>query len=158
MRAPWNEVYSPPLFYRVSGSFVALMFVLIGGGVVFGKMASPSQRLKALQDELRGAGAAAAAGAAGRPAGAAVGPGFSPGFGRVPGVFPIMGLRPAGRHGQRLRTIAAGTPRVPGFPRVIRVVVRPLPAGTHIGLRGRERGQGEGKGSGLIDWPNWRKQ
>jgi hypothetical protein len=54
--SPWDDFHSPPLVFRIMGSFVALMFILIGGGVVFGKMASPVERLKALQDEMREAG------------------------------------------------------------------------------------------------------
>ena len=54
--APWNEVHSPPLFFRVFGSFIALLFVMIGGEVVFSKALSPVQRLKSLQDEMQEAG------------------------------------------------------------------------------------------------------
>jgi hypothetical protein len=52
----WNDFHSPPLFFRIFGSFIALGFVLFGGAMVFGKMASPAERLKAMQDELREAG------------------------------------------------------------------------------------------------------
>ena len=44
--APWDAFDSPPLFFRIFGSFVAMMFVLIGGGLVFGKMPSPVDRLR----------------------------------------------------------------------------------------------------------------
>ena len=54
--APWDDFHSPPLFFRIVGSFIAMMFVLIGGGLVFGKMLSPADRLKALQEEMRDAG------------------------------------------------------------------------------------------------------
>ena len=54
--SPWNEFGSPPLFFRVFGSFIALGFVMCGGFFLFAKPASPVERLKALQEELREAG------------------------------------------------------------------------------------------------------
>ncbi|HYE17248.1 MAG TPA: hypothetical protein VEA69_02330 [Tepidisphaeraceae bacterium] len=49
--APFDEWGSPPLFFRVFGSFIALMFVLVGGTVgltaVRGKPASPMRWLGA---------------------------------------------------------------------------------------------------------------
>lgn len=54
--SPWDDFHSPPLFFRIFGSFVALPFVLIGGRLVFGNLVSPVERLKALQDQLREAG------------------------------------------------------------------------------------------------------
>ena len=54
--ASWDDFHSPPLFFRIFGSFVALGFVLIGGGLVFGKISSPVESLKALQDEMQKAG------------------------------------------------------------------------------------------------------
>lgn len=50
--APFGQFGSPPLFFRVFGSFVALFFLLIGGALVFGA-ASPenlSERLKQMAD------------------------------------------------------------------------------------------------------------
>ncbi len=35
--APFGEFHSPPLFFRVFGSFVALGFVLVGLGIAFAK-------------------------------------------------------------------------------------------------------------------------
>lgn len=34
--SPWNEFGSPPLIFRVVGSFIALAFVAFGGTAVFG--------------------------------------------------------------------------------------------------------------------------
>ena len=31
---PFNEFGSPPLFFRIFGSFIALAFVLVGGGMI----------------------------------------------------------------------------------------------------------------------------
>ncbi|MCA9081995.1 MAG: hypothetical protein KDA58_15645, partial [Planctomycetaceae bacterium] len=39
---PFGEFHSPPLFFRIFGSFVALFFCLIGGGLVFGQLANPA--------------------------------------------------------------------------------------------------------------------
>ena len=51
--SPWNDFGSPPLFFRVFGSFVALPFVLIGSGILFGRATSTAEQLKTLRDELR---------------------------------------------------------------------------------------------------------
>jgi len=56
--SPWNDFHSPPLFFRVFGSFIALPFVLIGLGILFGKLADPSASLKAMQSDLQKSGEA----------------------------------------------------------------------------------------------------
>ena len=38
--APFDEFGSPPLFFRVFGSFIALAFVLVGGGTFLGILLS----------------------------------------------------------------------------------------------------------------------
>jgi len=42
---PFDQFGSPPLFFRVFGSFIALAFVLIGGGIVFGNMTTAHRRV-----------------------------------------------------------------------------------------------------------------
>lgn len=61
---PFGGFHSPPLFFRVFGSFVALSFVLTGGGLLFGSMANSNgllgmlhearRRQRELEAELRG--------------------------------------------------------------------------------------------------------
>lgn len=53
---PSGGFHSPPLFFRMFGSFIALGFVMFGCFFLFFKPASPAERVKALQDELREAG------------------------------------------------------------------------------------------------------
>jgi|WetSurMetagenome_2_1015567.scaffolds.fasta_scaffold634153_1 hypothetical protein len=36
--APFNEFDSPPLFFRIVGSFIAIAFVLMGGGTFLGML------------------------------------------------------------------------------------------------------------------------
>jgi hypothetical protein len=43
--APFNEFGSPPLLFRFFGSFIALAFVMIGAGILFGKMPSRHNRV-----------------------------------------------------------------------------------------------------------------
>jgi hypothetical protein len=50
---PFNDFHSPPLFFRIFGSFVALMFVIVGGTLVFGKMKTPGQRMAEMTKDLR---------------------------------------------------------------------------------------------------------
>lgn len=52
----WNGFHSPPLFFRIFGSFVAVPFVLMGAGILFSKSLSPVARLQALRNELQEAG------------------------------------------------------------------------------------------------------
>ncbi len=54
--SPWNEFGSPPLVFRIFGSFIALGFLLFGCLFLFAKPVSPTAQLKALRDELREAG------------------------------------------------------------------------------------------------------
>jgi hypothetical protein len=44
---PFNSFHSPPLFFRIFGSFIALAFVMVGGAILFGKH-SPRQHLDQL--------------------------------------------------------------------------------------------------------------
>ncbi len=49
---PFNEFHSPPLFFRIFGSFIALAFVMAGGAMVFGK--HPAQgKLDRLRSRMR---------------------------------------------------------------------------------------------------------
>lgn len=57
--APFGEFHSPPLFFRVFGSFIALAFVMTGIGIFVGagKIGDPrsmAQRLQEMQKELQG--------------------------------------------------------------------------------------------------------
>ncbi|SFI30070.1 hypothetical protein [Planctomicrobium piriforme] len=40
---PFNEFHSPPLFFRIFASFIALGFILQGGAMVSGKLLDPKQ-------------------------------------------------------------------------------------------------------------------
>ena len=42
--SPFGAFGSPPLFFRVFGSFIALAFVLVGAGILFGKMTTAHRR------------------------------------------------------------------------------------------------------------------
>lgn len=44
---PFNSFHSPPLFFRIFGSFIALAFVMTGGAILFGKH-SPRDQLDQL--------------------------------------------------------------------------------------------------------------
>lgn len=55
--APFGEFHSPPLFFRVFGSFIALAFVMTGIGIFVGagKLGNPrsmAQKLQEMQKEL----------------------------------------------------------------------------------------------------------
>jgi hypothetical protein len=54
--SPWNEFGSPPLFFRVFGSFIAAAFVLIGGGqcamMIFGNTPQMLPRVEPSEHEL----------------------------------------------------------------------------------------------------------
>lgn len=54
--APWNDFHSPPLVFRVFGTFVAIPFVVIGVTALFGKVPSVADRALALKDQLRESG------------------------------------------------------------------------------------------------------
>lgn len=56
--SPWNEFGSPPLFFRIFGSFVAFPFVVIGGGILFGNHTSLIERMKTLKREMEESGLA----------------------------------------------------------------------------------------------------
>ncbi len=50
---PFGGFHSPPLFFRIFGSFVALFFVFMGGGLVFGSMANPDGLMGMLREAQR---------------------------------------------------------------------------------------------------------
>lgn len=52
----WNDFHSPPLFFRVFGTFVAIPFVVVGATALFGKPPNLADRLKTMKEELREAG------------------------------------------------------------------------------------------------------
>lgn len=52
----WNDFHSPPLFFRVFGSFVAIPIVVLGATAVFGKAPNPAERVAALRDQLKESG------------------------------------------------------------------------------------------------------
>ncbi|AMV21047.1 hypothetical protein [Planctomyces sp. SH-PL14] len=70
---PFNEFGSPPLFFRVFGSFIALAFVLQGGAMVYGRLPMNAEALRKAMDLVRqggpptepGTGVGASQGAAG---------------------------------------------------------------------------------------------
>lgn len=51
---PFNEFGSPPLFFRVFGSFIALSFLLVGAGFIAGPSLARGQggRLKGMMQDL----------------------------------------------------------------------------------------------------------
>jgi len=52
--APFGEFGSPPLFFRVFGSFIALAFVMVGAGILFGgAMKARSRIFDRLADAAR---------------------------------------------------------------------------------------------------------
>ncbi|NQV25172.1 MAG: hypothetical protein HQ518_12480 [Rhodopirellula sp.] len=53
--APFGDFYSPPLFFRVFGSFVALSFVLTGIGIFVGagKFGDPRRMAESLQEAAK---------------------------------------------------------------------------------------------------------
>lgn len=72
--APWNEFGSPPLFFRIFGSFIAIAFVAVGGmtlvGAITGRMPGtriPDPGVDPLGDE-EGAGDELSDSGDGRPA------------------------------------------------------------------------------------------
>lgn len=52
----WNDFHSPPLVFRVFGTFVAIPFVVVGATAIFGKVPNVAERAAALRDQLREAG------------------------------------------------------------------------------------------------------
>ena len=52
----WNDFHSPPLFFRVFGTFVAIPFVVVGATAVFFKVPNVAERAAALRDQLKEAG------------------------------------------------------------------------------------------------------
>ena len=51
--APFGDFHSPPLFFRVFGSFVAIPFVAIGTGALFGKLPNAAVHAAALRSQLQ---------------------------------------------------------------------------------------------------------
>ena len=43
--SPWNEFGSPPLFFRIFGSFIALAFIMMGSGFLSGMLQPGSSGL-----------------------------------------------------------------------------------------------------------------
>lgn len=52
----WNDVHSPPLVFRVFGTFVAIPFVVVGATAIFGKVPNVAERAAALRKQLKEAG------------------------------------------------------------------------------------------------------
>ncbi len=48
--SPWNEFGSPPLFFRIFGSFIALAFVMMGSGLLSAKLGPSDADRKAAID------------------------------------------------------------------------------------------------------------
>lgn len=50
--SPFGEFHSPPLFFRVFGSFIALGFVLMGSGLLFNLMPTPADQVARMARSL----------------------------------------------------------------------------------------------------------
>lgn len=50
--SPWHEFHSPPLFFRVFATFIALPFVAFGGAMLFAKPMDPLKKVQELSDSL----------------------------------------------------------------------------------------------------------
>lgn len=57
--APFGEFGSPPLFFRVFGSFIALPFIAFGVAALFGKLMPTNRMRERLKDAQRQAAASA---------------------------------------------------------------------------------------------------
>lgn len=49
----WNSFHSPPLFFRIFGTFIAIPFVGFGISAFFLKASNASDRVAALRDQLK---------------------------------------------------------------------------------------------------------
>jgi len=46
----WNELHSPPLVFRVFGTFIAIPFVVVGATAIFGKVPNVAERAAAFRE------------------------------------------------------------------------------------------------------------
>jgi len=46
----WNDFHSPPLVFRVFGTFIAIPFVVVGATAIFGKVPNVAERAAALRE------------------------------------------------------------------------------------------------------------
>jgi DNA-directed RNA polymerase subunit RPC12/RpoP len=53
--APFGEFGSPPLFFRIFASFIALGFVMFGGAMLFGSHLATPERMAGMARRLRDA-------------------------------------------------------------------------------------------------------
>lgn len=63
--APFGEFGSPPLFFRIFGSFIALAFVAMGGATAYGAITGIN-RLSAIQKTMKQSGSNSSANLSGR--------------------------------------------------------------------------------------------